>query len=390
VPLLHIQEFLYSNTLQNLKEQFAIKAQQHPQHASLYHFTYDQIESPSSHPIVQECRGLILDSARGWEVVAFPFRRFANLGESWASQIDWRTARAQEKLDGSMMTLWNYEGRWHVSTKGSPDAGGPVGDLPFTFNHLFWKTFSNQFLELYVSLSAPADARRFTLNPDYTYVFELTTPWNRVVCNYGAEERLTLIGVRENFGEYREIPVEDYADFLPVVREYPTYSDDSHVSAEILDMAAALDPIAHEGFVVVDEQFRRVKIKSPKYVELHHLRTAFSLKRLLRIYRLGETSEVLAYFPEYRPMIDAIDGALNEFVAKVMTTWEGIRHIQDRKTFAMFATKYTYFSFPVRSLWRKNPRPSVVPAGRKAPNGRVCILRREIRGATRTGKASDS
>ena len=69
-------------------------------------------------PEVQEARGIILDTEYN-QVVCWPFRKFANFGESYADEIDWSTARVEEKLDGSIVKLWyDYErekiGRAHV------------------------------------------------------------------------------------------------------------------------------------------------------------------------------------------------------------------------------------------------------------------------------------
>ena len=55
-------------------------------------------------PIVQEARGIILDTVR-LEVVCWPFRKFGNYNEGYADEIDWSTARVQEKVDGSIIKL---------------------------------------------------------------------------------------------------------------------------------------------------------------------------------------------------------------------------------------------------------------------------------------------
>ena len=62
---LEVQKYLRAGkTLENLKEEFGISANQHGGYKKLYSLKYDQIDSHSvrSHPIVRECRGLILDS----------------------------------------------------------------------------------------------------------------------------------------------------------------------------------------------------------------------------------------------------------------------------------------------------------------------------------------
>ena len=69
--------------LAQLKAVCGINYKQHPKYPELYHLSYDQLESPKGHPIVRECRGLILSASDNWNVVAYPFNRFANQGETY-------------------------------------------------------------------------------------------------------------------------------------------------------------------------------------------------------------------------------------------------------------------------------------------------------------------
>ena len=130
-------------------------------------FKYDQINSPMENPIVQECRGIILDEADDWRVIARPFTKFYNYGEPNAAPIDWTTARVQEKVDGSLCAFYHYKGDWHVATTGTPDAGGRVHNGERLFRDLIWETAQKHELRM--------------LSPAHTYLFELTSPYNRVV-----------------------------------------------------------------------------------------------------------------------------------------------------------------------------------------------------------------
>src|SRR5690606_31616056 len=93
------------------------------------------------------------------------------------------TAEAYEKLDGSLMSMFFYRGEWRVASNGTPDAMGEVAGFPgLTFKKLFWDTFNELGYKL----------------PDaggYTYIFELMTPYNRVVVPHKTN-RLVLHGVR--------------------------------------------------------------------------------------------------------------------------------------------------------------------------------------------------
>jgi hypothetical protein len=320
---LEVQKFLQEKSVEDLTAELGIAVKQHPRYPELYHFSYDQLESPKDNAIVQECRGLILSSKHDWAVVAYPFKRFGNYGEQWAAPVDWTTARVQEKVDGSLLVMWWYDGRWNVSTKGSPDAGGQVGDWGMTFAELFWETLDRQELELQTTAA---------WNLNQTYLFELTSPYNRVVCSYGKVARLTLIGLR-NVIDLLEVAVSS-CSWFPTVKEYSLTS-----VADVLAAAEALDPMSNEGFVVVDAQFNRIKVKSPSYVMIHHMKDGFGQRRIIRLIQLGEQSEVLSYFPEYQELFEDIRAKIDGYLTAVEADYEQIKHISDRKAFAMEATK---------------------------------------------------
>jgi hypothetical protein len=329
---LHTQTFLEKNSLEDLTAQLGINVKPHPKYPELVHLSYNQLESPKDNPVVQECRGLILNSKKQWKVEAFPFKRFANQGETWAAPIDWSSVRVQEKVDGSLMIVWWYGGVWNVSTKGSPDAGGTVGDQPFTFNDLFWQTLQSGYPGAHMALSGCIEG----FHPWHTYMIELTSLHNRVVCLYGSKPALTLIGIRDLRSEgYPEIPVKDFTNSrLPIVKEYPLTTVDEIVSA-----AEALDPMQNEGFVVVDKFHNRVKIKSPSYVMIHHMKDGFGQRRMIRLIQLGESSEVLSYFPEYQEMFDEVQAKVEAMLVEIETDFDRIKHLTDRKDFALEATK---------------------------------------------------
>ena len=78
-------------------------------------FKYNQIASDFSQEICQEARGLILDSEDNFRVVRYAFKKFFNIDEGFAAHIDWDTAVATEKIDGSIMSVWYARGKWHLS-----------------------------------------------------------------------------------------------------------------------------------------------------------------------------------------------------------------------------------------------------------------------------------
>lgn len=318
-----VQKMLRTGTtLDDLASSLFIKSRRHKDHQNLVLLKYDQIQSPMANPVVQECRGVILDESRDWEVVSRSFDKFFNYGEANAAEIDWNTARVQEKLDGSLCVLYWYGGCWNVQTSGSPDAGGSVDSSPGTFADLFWETFNNSYMELPESSTE--------LDRDMCWAFELSTSRNRIVVVHD-EPSLTLIGVRHrrSGAQYTTRIPDLYYSNWKMVKEFPLQSFD-----DISKTFETMNPLAQEGYVVVDGNFNRVKVKHPGYVALHHAKDGMTDRALLEIARNGEVSEVVAHFPELADKLREIEWKLSVFVAGCHRAYGENMHHESQKDFA--------------------------------------------------------
>lgn len=351
---LQVQTYLRANSPEALKTELGIDYTRHKKYPNLVLFKYSMIDSPASHPIVVECRGLILDEANNWDVVSYSFQRFFNESEGHADKIDWEgEVTVQEKVDGSLMVLYRYNGEWHVQSSGSPDASGEVRSsqaasvcadprggeewAPQSFADLFWKTFRDMGLEL-----PPSE--------DLCYCFELTSPYNRVVVPHDTR-KLTLIGVRDRITG-TEYPSSMFAFQFPAVREYNLKSLD-----EVITTFKALSPLTQEGYVIrgarkANGSYARIKVKHPGYVAIHHMRDTLCDRAMLEVIRTGESSEFLTYFPEYTAPFNAIKDRLESLtfslelayadaVAKVeeMNKVVALNPGRQQKEFAQVATK---------------------------------------------------
>jgi hypothetical protein len=321
---MELQAFLRGGgTLADLQARYAIKARRHVAHSSLVLLKYNQIESPMGERIVQEARGVILDEADGWRCVSRSFDKFFNHGESHAAPIDWATARVQEKVDGSLCSLYWHAGEWHVATTGTPDASGDLNGFGRTFAALFWETWAN------CQCALPGDEAR-----GVTFLMELTSPWNRIVVQHAASG-LTLLGARRATGEW--LTLDDAAALLRTVgpvQEFPLQSFE-----DIAATFASLSPLATEGYVVVDGEHRRVKVKHPGYVALHHAKDGMSMRAFVEMARSGETGEVIAAFPEFASRLTEVRERYESMVAEVANDYERLRAIPEQKAFAIEATK---------------------------------------------------
>lgn len=271
-----------------------IKIGYDPNYPSLRIFNYCQ-GADFTNPIVQEARGIIIDVEK-MEVVCWPFRKFCNYGEVGADKIDWSTARVQEKVDGSIVKLWYYEGKWHWSTNGVIDA---------------YKATVERYNMSFGEIIERADwVETNDLNKNHTYIFELVSPYNRVVIDYH-KTALYQIGERDN------ITGIEYEPSLNMRR--PAMYNLGSVE-ECIKAAAALNPkgrkeVLNEGFVVVDANWNRVKIKTPEYLYTHHLipNGEISDRKLLRLFIDGEIEEVLAYVPSLESRVRCLEADFNKF-----------------------------------------------------------------------------
>jgi len=326
-------------SLQDLEEKLGIKCKRHPRFPNLVLFVYDQIDSPKLDPIVRSARGHILDEEFNWDHVCRPFDRFFNWGEGveqGAPVPDIGSSVVLKKEDGSLLNMWFYRDEWHVSTKGSPDAGGQVGDNDFTFAELFWRVWNDR------GLFVPD-----TLDHGRTLSFELCTLHNRVVCSQ-PEERIVLIGARDN-ASGRELHPDAYLGEIETCRFYDLGNID-----DIESTFKELPALEMEGYVVAqflpDGRVIRAKVKHPGYLAIHHLKEGNSKKRLLELIRTGEDGEFLSYFPEYGPQFDEIRDKFEALVSELESAWEANRHIEVQKDFALSirGTRATGVLFNVR------------------------------------------
>lgn len=302
-------------------------------------FNYS-IGSDFSNPVVQEARGIIIDMLT-LDIVCLPFRKFGNSYESYADTIDWPTARVQLKVDGSIMKLWwNYnEEKWQWSTNGCINA-----------REARLQDSSDSFYGLVREADNYKDIRFDTLDKRYTYIFELTSPRNQVVIHQ-SNTHLTHIGTRNN-ETMEEINLD-----MGVDRPREFYFGDTSLDV-LLDNVNKMGDI--EGFVVVDKDWHRIKIKTDTYVRLHHIasRRTIIAEDFVEIMRANDEEEIHTivngndylrdrYF-HWGEMYSLFYHHLRDFYDKYIYIYsrEGLKNVP-RKDFAMRVkdSPYSWFAF---------------------------------------------
>ena len=366
--MMEVQKYLKEHGIQKLQDEFAIMVTTYPDRVVL---NYNQIESPRFHPICDECRALILRKDT-WEVMARSFDRFYNWGESIGDNsppvgtqriaafgedqvykffdLYDKTISVQEKVDGSLISIYNDGEKWCASTRKMAFAEGQT-------------TFGRTFAEIFWAIANQHDLiRKLEVGgcKDYTMVFELTGPENRVVTPY-AEPNITLIGGRLNKEDMRELfsyELDDTAQQWGINRP-KTYT--VHNAEELITLVESF-PSMEEGVVLVIQSANgshwRVKCKNPKFVAIAHMRENgnISPKRILTLIMENDHFEYLKYFPEDERYFRFVEGEYLSTINRMKSVYREVIGIADQKTFALTMMPKMVYSFEKGILFaiRKN------------------------------------
>ena len=317
-----VQEYLETHTFSQLAAEHGI----YVSFASAGYFfslNYDQIEAKDDDLIVQECRGLILATKDGHSlssqakmvadrlcydevcpgetvVLAMGFRRFYNYGQGAAAQIDWNDPglKVQNKEDGTLILLWSnpFENKWFVSTRSVPEANIPLDNWEeMTFRSLFEKAIKDTTDKSFDEITS-------RLDNGYTWIFELTTPFNQIVCR-NDRCRVVFLASR-NIKTLQEVPLNDYylhcqllGCGIPIIKHYSLSNID-----KIIEFVNAQNPLelGGEGVVVLDTKFNRIKVKNANYVVLNKMRDSLcaSTRNCLELILRERDDDVVGSMPQ--------------------------------------------------------------------------------------------
>lgn len=190
--------------------------------------------------VTLSCRGLVFDD--NGDQVSYPFKKFFNIEENKHTPTE--HFEIYEKVDGSLITVFNYNGEWVVSSRGSF-----TSDQAIAAQKLFKQLMNLDRIDKRV-----------------TYLFELIAPWNRIVVDYGELEELILLGARAKYFEASHLDLYEVAKMLGcnLIRKFDF---EDYKEIQKLNWANT------EGFIVRFSNGDRCKIKFADYVKLHRVLT---------------------------------------------------------------------------------------------------------------------
>jgi len=267
---------------------------------SIYNYSRECQYSKQWDDITLNCRGLVLDNEGN--VVAKPFPKFFNYEEHKPEEIPNESFRVYEKLDGSLGIVFYYENKWHVATRGSFVSEQAIK--------------GSEILKKY-----PMDMLAW----HKTYLFEIIYPENRIVCNYGDDEKMVLLGAyfKKNG---KEAPIDIYRELgFDVVTLHKLKGEDW----ESLKKKISND---NEGYVIRFSGGMRMKIKCDEYVRLHRILTNFSTKDIWELLRNNEPLE---------PFLERVPDEFDDWVKRIMMNLRWSFHHIDERVGKM----YDYFRY---------------------------------------------
>jgi len=273
-----VTEFL--NTLEKYYQDGLLLKQTHPNYdLTIWNYSpkvqYDRLWDD----ITIQCRGLVTNSEG--KIIARPFKKFFNYEEHSPEDIPNEEFVVYEKLDGSLGILFNYQNEWILATRGSFTSPQAIKGKEILSKH---------------DISA--------WRKDNTYLFEIIYPENRIVVDYGDEEKLVVIGgIHTETGE--EIPdsglfwTQDSG--FEIVLTYKTWGE----GYDILKEEISKDK---EGYVIRFKNGFRMKVKGEEYKRLHRILTNISNR------------DIWEYLKEGKPFDEILDKVPDEFYNWVKDT----------------------------------------------------------------------
>ena len=240
-------------------------------------------------------RGLITDLEGN--IIARPFGKFFNLGETEESKLYPEKPIIYPKFDGSLGILYFDGDKPCISTRGSFESEQAI------------------FATKWIQDKFPNAI--FDFKGNKTYLFEIVYPQNRIVVNYGDMAELVLLAVI-NTETGAESPGEHEVEAIRLELRCA-----KHVEYEDLEKTIANISDDEEGYVMVWREHNniRVKVKGKEYVRLHRILTQVSSKSVWELLSNNESlDEILNKVPdEFYKWVKDTQFNLNKEFAEIKT-----------------------------------------------------------------------
>lgn len=335
--MLEVQKYLSAGkTIDDLVEEFKLEIARHPS-LPLVILNYSQTESkPKSHPIIRECRNLIINTS-GF-LVSKSFSRFFNLGEEpeITGKFNWENFSCLEKVDGSLINLFYYDRQWKGTTRGSWGLQNMGEFIPYTWRDMM---LMGMGLDSWDSLNGHLD-------PNLSYICELCSPYNQVI-KYHEKPKIYLLTCFRGENEVSWKELEGIKEKTSHLFVFPAKYG-FHSMENVLSYVNNLTDPTDEGLVCCDGNLR-VKVKNKDYVALAALKGNGVFinhpKYLIQYVLKGNDNEVEIYFPHVTPFLNEVREKLKDAEEKLLKLFDDYGHLEKKEFALAIKDKHPLYTF---------------------------------------------
>lgn len=298
----YLDDVLDSDLLERHVEDKLVRLREHPENPDIVVANYAQSVSYGSlwDDVTSQCRGLIFNRDTG-EVLARPWAKFFNHNQVEAPDMaGFGDIEVTDKMDGSLIIGWrDGHGGMRTSTKGS---------------------FNSEMVPVADSLLV--DHGGIDIDPEWTPLFEVIYPGNRVVVDYHGKRDLFALGAvnmvtGEVVGPEHEI-LDGWKGPRTEVFEVDGIND-------VLQMKPRENA---EGVIIRDvDTGEMVKIKQDDYVDLHRMVTNMSTLHVWELLKNDDIAKLIDDAPD--ELYDSLQSHVNDFTSQHDAEVDAVMRVRD-------------------------------------------------------------
>jgi len=308
-PVVAMQKLDPSTLKRLVKERKVFRSRSKRLNVSVFRYAhgYNFFSDPDQE-LVRYCRGIVVDHDSE-KIVAFPMPKFFNhfnYDESELKQLLFGDYVVETKHDGSCVLLWEFKGQWYWSTLGA--------------------IASEQAVE--GSKIFEQDGNYKNLDPNYTYMFEVIYPENRIVLDHGQLKSLIyLLQIHRETG--KELYDPTFSETVAGVEMAGWYR-------QKLSLDQLLDSVENdgnkEGYVVSLKEdskiLHRIKFKTKWYFKQSRTKNLLELEGVVKVALYHRDYD----FPsQYEVDVETVDASVKNLSESIDSAVSDLRKITNRK-----------------------------------------------------------
>ena len=256
--------------------------------------------------LVRECNGIILEK-NTFKICCYNFDKCFDNDDEITPNINFNydNLYVESAIEGTLIRLYFYNNTWNVSTKKCLDATKSKWLSSRNFSELFYEVLSNNGVNLNEFCA--------TLNTNYCYSFVLAHVENKMVVNY-YENNLYHISTRD-LNTLNEI-------FINInIKQIEKVKLEKDVINDVLNSINETNTLQHEGFIFIDENYNRHKIRTPIFKKARELlgNTNNRFQRYLELRKdVNLFSTYLEVFPNDRELFVNYEATIDQLTTTIL------------------------------------------------------------------------